>query len=41
VERQRDFAREIVVAMGIDLGRARLDLSTHPSARASIPATFA
>ena len=30
VERQRDFAREVVTAMGIDLGRGRLDLSTHP-----------
>jgi carboxypeptidase Taq len=30
VERQRAFAREIVVAMGIELDHARLDLSTHP-----------
>ena len=30
IERQRDFAREVVTAMGIDLERGRLDLSTHP-----------
>ena len=30
VERQREFAREIVTAMGIDLAKGRLDLSTHP-----------
>lgn len=30
VEAQRAFAREVVQAMGLDLGRARLDLSTHP-----------
>ncbi|HZL99641.1 MAG TPA: carboxypeptidase M32, partial [Planctomycetota bacterium] len=30
VERQRDFVREVVQAMGIDLARGRLDLSTHP-----------
>jgi carboxypeptidase Taq len=27
---QREFARAVVTAMGIDLERARLDLSTHP-----------
>jgi carboxypeptidase Taq len=27
---QRAFAREVIVAMGIDLQRGRLDLSTHP-----------
>lgn len=30
VEAQRTFARSIVTAMGIDLGRGRMDLSTHP-----------
>ncbi len=30
VARQREFTRQVVTAMGIDLGRARLDLSTHP-----------
>lgn len=29
-DEQREFAREVVVAMGIDLSRGRLDLSTHP-----------
>ncbi len=30
VEAQRAFAREVVVGMGIDLQRGRMDLSTHP-----------
>ncbi len=30
VEAQRGFARTVAVAMGIDLGRGRMDLSTHP-----------